>query len=62
MSKDAPTTKNHKYVVALPCFPGERGFNHQTILVSAVDKKDAVSLVRYLKPQCYIGDIKEVCY
>lgn len=47
-----------KYLVALPIFPGRKGFNHPTILVSAKDENDARALVRHLKPQSNIGDIK----
>ena len=56
----APAKK--KYVVALPCFPESKGFNHQTILVSATDKNDARVIVRRLHPGVNIGDIKEVTY
>ena len=51
-----------KYLVALPAFPKEKGFCHQTILISAKDKDDAIDLVRILKPNSNIGDIKEVDY
>lgn len=51
-----------KYLVALPCFSGEKGFNHRTILVSAKDLSDCRSLVRHLRPNDNIGDIKEVDY
>lgn len=51
-----------KYLVALPSFPGSKGFCHQTILVSAKDELDAVSIVRHLKPNRNIGEIKEVNY
>ena len=48
----------NKYLVALLCFPGSKGFNHRTILVSATDKNDAISLVRHLRPNDNIGSIK----
>lgn len=51
-----------KYLIALPSFPNAKGFNHRTILVSATDKADAISLARYLHPNDNIGDIKEVSY
>lgn len=52
----------NKYLVALPCFQGQKGFNHPTILVSAKNERDALSLVRHLRPTSYIGDIKIVSY
>ena len=62
--KEGFTLKKNKkrYLVALPCFPGAKGFNHETILVSAKNEIDAISLVRHLKPHNHIGDIKEVDY
>ena len=51
-----------KYLIALPAFPKAKGFCHQTILVSAVDERDALSLAIHLKPKHNIGDIKEVFY
>ncbi len=51
-----------KYLIALPCFPNDKGFNHRTILVSAINKNDAIALVRYLRPNDNIGDIEEVTY
>lgn len=51
-----------KYLVALPCFPGGKGWCHRTILVRAKDAKDAISLVRHLRPRDNIGQIKEVDY
>ena len=47
-----------QYLVALPIFPGSKGFNHPTILVSGKDENDARALVRHLKPHDNIGDIK----
>ncbi len=53
----------NKYLVALPSFPNAKGFCHQTILVSAKDKNDAIELVRYIKGnKVNIGEIKKVDY
>lgn len=52
----------YNYLIALPSFPNEKGFCHPTILVSAIDEKDAVSIARHLKPGKNIGDIKQVAY
>jgi len=49
-----------QYLVALPCFKELKGFNHRTILVEAVSKSDAFNLVKFLKPNDNIGDIKEM--
>ena len=51
-----------KYLIALPTFRGAKGFNHQTILVSAKDEDDARDIARHLKPHSNIGDIKKVDY
>ena len=51
-----------KFLIALPCFPNAKGFNHETILVKAKNKDDAMNIVRHLKPNHYISNIKEVCY
>ena len=51
-----------KYLIALPCFRGAKGFNHQTILVAAKDERGAVALVRHLRPHANIGEIKRVNY
>lgn len=51
-----------KYLIALPSFKGDKGFCHQTILVSAKDKNDAISLAMHLKPNRNIGEVKEVNY
>jgi len=51
-----------KFLIALPCFPGSKGFNHRTILVKATGRVDAISLARYLRPHCNIGEVKEVNY
>lgn len=52
----------NKYLIALPCFPAAKGFNHRTILVSAKDENDARALARHLRPHDNIGDIKKVDY
>jgi hypothetical protein len=54
--------KYNGYLIALPVFRGDKGFNHKTILVRAKDKEDARSLVYYLKGAVNIGDIKQVNY
>ena len=54
--------KKSKYLVALPCFRGSKGLNHRTILVSAKDEADAIALVRHLRPNDNIGDIKKDTY
>lgn len=52
-----------KFLIALPSFPNDKGFCHQTILVSAKDIEDAIDLVYHLKgDNVNIGDIKEVDY
>jgi len=51
-----------KYLIALPVFKGGTGYNHQTILVSATNKSDAIAIARHLKPDCNIGDVKQVNY
>lgn len=51
-----------KFLIALPSFPHAKGFCHRTILVSAIDETDAISLARFLKPNDNIGDVKEVNY
>jgi hypothetical protein len=51
-----------KYLIALPVFPNSKGFNHQTILVSANNKFESIKIVNHLKPNKFIGDIKEVNY
>jgi hypothetical protein len=52
-----------KFLVALPNFRGTKGFCCPTILVSAKDEQDAISLVYSLKGnRVIIGDIKEVNY
>ena len=59
--------RNHKpkfkHLVALPCFKGSKGFNHQTILVSASNTRDTIAAVRRIKGYgVNIGDIKKVNY
>jgi len=52
-----------KYLIALPCFPRAKGFNHQTILVSAEDENDAIDRVIHHKGnRVNIGEIKKVDY
>ena len=51
-----------KYLIALPAFYGQKGFNCPTILVSAKDERDAVSIAIHLRPGANIGDIKTVDY
>ena len=52
----------NKYLVALPSFKNDKGFNHPTILVRAKDIEDCISLVMHLKPHSNIGEIKQVTY
>lgn len=59
-TKDKNSKNN--YLVALPSFRGAKGFNHQTILVSAKDENDARVVASSLKPNRNIGDIKKVDY
>ena len=63
------STFRPKFLIALPIFAGSKGFNHQTILVSAKNEEDAV--IRAIgildkaykgKKQINIGDIKRVKY
>lgn len=51
-----------KYLIALPCLPGAKGFCHRTILVSAKSERDAISIARHLRPHDNIGDVKAVNY
>ena len=46
----------------MPIFKNDRGFNHPTILVLALNKQDAINIVKHLKPNDNIGDIKIVNY
>jgi hypothetical protein len=52
----------YKYLIALPCSKGAKGFNHQIILVAAKDERDAIALARHLRPDANIGEIKRVNY
>ena len=52
----------NKYLIALPCFRGAKGFTHQTILVAAKDERDAIALAHHLRPNANIGEIKHVNY
>lgn len=52
----------NKYLVALPSFPNSTGFNHPTILVKAKSIEEAKKIVRHLKTNSNIGDIKKVNY
>lgn len=54
--------KTNTYLVALPYFPTDKGFNHQTILVSAIDEDEAKKKAKRLRPNSNIGDIKLVEY
>lgn len=51
-----------KFLIALPTTKRSTGFNHPTILVSAINELDAIDIVKHLKPLANIGDIKEVNY
>ncbi len=51
-----------RYLVALPSFPDDKGFNHRTVLVSASSEAEAYSIARRLRPNNNIGDIKKVDY
>jgi len=48
----------NRYLVALPSLRGSKGFNHRTILVSAKNESDAINLVKHLRPNDNIGEIK----
>lgn len=52
--------KLNKYLIALPCFSNDNGFNHQTVLVSAIN--EAKDKAKRLRPNSNIGDIKLVEY
>lgn len=52
-----------KFLIALPTFRGDdKTWNHRTILLSAKDKNDAISLAKHLKPNCNIGRVEQVNY
>lgn len=48
-----------QYLIALPIFPNAKGLCHPTILVSAKDKWDAIALVKHLKGNVNIGEVRE---
>ena len=54
--------KLNKYLIALPWFPKDKGFNHQTILVSAINEDEAKDKAKRLRPHSNIGDVKLVNY
>ena len=51
-----------KFLIALPIFKNSKGFNHQTILIKAKNIEEAKLIVKHLKPNKNLGDIKEVFY
>jgi hypothetical protein len=51
-----------KYLIALPCFKIEKGFNHRTCLVTAKNELEAIKIARHLHPNDNIGEIKPVNY
>lgn len=51
-----------RYLIALPCFKGSKGFKHKTILVSAKSKQEAVNIAIHLSPADNVGDVKRVNY
>ena len=48
------------YLVALSCWPGQKGFCCQTILVKALDEGDARQVAMKLSGSISTGDVKEV--
>lgn len=53
--------KKRKFLIALPCFPCKKNFNHETILLSTKDERDAIDLLFHLRPNTrHVGKIKEV--
>ena len=52
----------NKYLIALPCFLGSKGFNHKTIFVKAFSINEAIAIARHIRPNDNIGDIKKVNY
>ena len=54
--------KLNKYLIVLPCFPNDNGFNHQTVLVSAINEDEAKDKAKRLRPNSNIGEIKLVEY
>jgi len=67
-NKDTQTPMNtapkKRFLIALPCFPNDtKSWNHQTILVSAKDRDDAIALAKHLRPDCrHIGRVEQVNY
>lgn len=55
----AQEDEKRSYLVALPAFPGAKGFCHPTILVKARDEREAREIVRHLRPTQHIGEIKK---
>lgn len=51
-----------KYLIALPAFKGSKGWNHQTILVSATSETEAIAIAKTKRPHSNIGSIKIVNY
>jgi hypothetical protein len=51
-----------KYLISLPIFHSQKGFNCQTILVKARSEQDAICIARHIQPNNNIGSIKEVYY
>ena len=51
-----------RYLIALPSFRCSKGFCHRTILISAKDENEAISIAMNLKPHDNIGYVKEVSY
>ena len=51
-----------KFVVALPNLPNQKGFNCPTITALAKNISDCISIIRHLRPNVNIGDIKQVNY
>jgi len=47
---DKTKQNKKKYLIALPSFRGDKGFNHETILISAINKQDAIRIVCHLRP------------
>ena len=51
-----------KYLIALPTFPGGKGWCHPTTLISALTEEAAIAEAKRRKPGCNIGEVKEVHY
>lgn len=52
-----------KFLIALPEFKNQKGFCCPTILITAINKSEAIKIAYSIKPNIkYIGDIKEVNY